>query len=139
VVNTQELQGSWNRIRGKVKEKWGNLSDDDLQVHGGNIDQLIGRIQQKTGESREAIEAFLENLTSKGASAVSQMAQSAGQAAQHAGTQVREQYEHMAEQFGEKYDQVQRAVRDKPVQSVAATFGVGLALGVLVGLALRSR
>ena len=139
MVNTQELQGSWSRIRGKVKEKWGNLSDDDLQVQGGNIDQLIGRIQQKTGESREAIEQFLENLTSRGASAISQAAQTAGHYAQQAGSQVREQYQHVADQVGEGYDQVQRVVRSNPVQSVAATFGVGLALGVLVGLALRSR
>jgi uncharacterized protein YjbJ (UPF0337 family) len=139
VVNTQQLQGSWNRIRGQLKEKWGNLTDDDLQVQGANIDQIVGRIQQKTGESREAIEAFLENLTSRGASALSQAAQAAGQFAHQAGSQVREQYQHVADQVGEGYDQVQSAVRRNPGQSIAATFGVGLALGVLVGLALKSR
>ena len=51
MVNTQEIQGSWNRIKGQVKEKWGNLTDDDLQIQGGNLDQLIGKIQKKTGES----------------------------------------------------------------------------------------
>jgi uncharacterized protein YjbJ (UPF0337 family) len=139
VVNTQQLQGSWNRIRGQVKEKWGNLSDDDLQVQGGNIDQLIGKIQQKTGESREVIEEFLENLTARGASAISQAAQTAGQFAQQAGHQFREQYQQVADHVGEGYDQVQRTVRQNPAQSIAATFGIGLALGVLVGLALRSR
>lgn len=139
MVNTQQLQGSWNRIRGQVKEKWGNLSDDDLQVQGGNFDQLIGKIQQKTGESREAVEGYLETLTAKGASALSQAAQTAGQLAQQAGSQVREQYQHVAEQVGEGYDQVQEVVRHNPTQSIAATFGIGLALGVLVGLALRSR
>ena len=70
-INAQELQGQWNTLRGKVKEKWGQLSDDDLQIHGGNIDQLVGRIQQKTGEGRESVERFLNDLTSKGSSAVS--------------------------------------------------------------------
>lgn len=38
-INAQELQGQWNELRGKVKEKWGQLSDDDLTVQGGNFDQ----------------------------------------------------------------------------------------------------
>jgi len=139
MVNTQQLQGSWNRIRGQIKEKWGNLSDDDLQIHGGNIDQVVGRIQQKTGESREAIEKFLDELTTRGASAISQAAETAGQYVQQAGQQLRGQYQNVADQVGEGYEQGLRVVRHNPAQSVAAAFGVGLALGVLVGLAMRSR
>ena len=139
MVNTQQLQGSWNRIRGQIKEKWGNLSDDDLQIQGGNIDQLVGRIQQKTGESREAIEKFLDELTSRGSSAISQAAETAGQYVQQAGQQLRGQYQNVAEQVGEGYEQGLRVVRHNPAQSVATAFGVGLALGVLVGLAMRSR
>ena len=75
-INAQELQGQWNRLRGQVKEKWGQLTDDDLQIQGGNIDQLVGRIQQKTGEGREAIEKFLNDLTSRGGSAVAQATES---------------------------------------------------------------
>ena len=56
-------------VSGQVKEKWGNLTDDDLQIQGGNVDQVVGKIQQKTGETREAIEEFLNNLTSRSASA----------------------------------------------------------------------
>ena len=43
MINAQELQGQWNQIRGQVKQKWGQLTDDDLQIHGGNIDQLVGK------------------------------------------------------------------------------------------------
>jgi len=73
-INAQELQGQWTKLRGQVKEKWGQLTDDDLQIHGGNVDQLVGKIQQRTGEGREAIEKFLGDLTSHGASAISQAA-----------------------------------------------------------------
>ena len=62
-INTQELRGQWNKLQGRVKERWGQLTDDDLQIQGGNVDQLVGRIQQKTGEGREAIEKFLAELT----------------------------------------------------------------------------
>ncbi len=139
MVNTQEIQGSWNRLKGQVKEKWGNLSDDDLQIHGGNIDQVVGRIQQKTGETREAVEEFLSNLTSRSATSLTQAAETAGQYAQRAGHQLRDKYQQLAGQAGEGYERVESVFRHNPTQSVAASFGVGLALGVLVGLALRSR
>lgn len=139
MVNTQELQGSWNRLKGQVKEKWGTLTDDDLQIHGGNVDQVVGKIQQKTGETREAIEEFLNNLTTRSASTFSQAAETAGQYAQRAGHQIVDKYQRVADHVGDGYEQVERAFRHNPTQSVAASFGVGLALGVLVGLALRSR
>src|SRR5208337_1312455 len=133
MVNTQELQGSWNRLKGQVKEKWGTLTDDDLQIHGGNVDQVVGKIQQKTGETREAIEEFLNNLTTRSASAFSQAAETAGQYAQRAGHQIVDKFQRVADHVGDGYEQVERALRHNPTQSVAASFGVGLALGVLVG------
>ena len=75
MVNTQVLQGQWNQVRGQLKKKWGQLTDDDLRLTNGNIDQLVGKIQHKTGEAREAIEQFLDELTSQGASVVSQAAE----------------------------------------------------------------
>ena len=68
-INAQELQGQWNRLRGQVREHWGQLTDDDLQMQGGNVDQLVGRIQQKTGETREVIERYLNDLTARGGTA----------------------------------------------------------------------
>jgi uncharacterized protein YjbJ (UPF0337 family) len=68
-IDAQKLQGQWDQIRGKVKEKWGQLTDDELRIHGGNIDQLVGRIEKNTGEGREAIESFLTALMTKGSSA----------------------------------------------------------------------
>jgi len=139
MINTQELQGQWNTLRGKVKEKWGNLTDDDLQVHGGNFDQLIGRIQEKTGESREAIEHFLTDLTSRGASTISKAVESVGQYVQETGGNLREQFGDVAGRVQQGYEQSRQMVRAHPTQSFAAAMGVGLILGVVVGLAIRSR
>ncbi|HMB04535.1 MAG TPA: CsbD family protein [Isosphaeraceae bacterium] len=138
-INAQELQGQWNKLRGQVKERWGQLTDDDLQIQGGNIDQLVGRIQQKTGEGREAIENFLSDLTSRGSSVVSQAAEAVGTYAQQAGDRLREHYGQFSDQARERYDMAQDMVRHNPAQSVAAAFGVGLVAGLIVGLALRSR
>jgi uncharacterized protein YjbJ (UPF0337 family) len=58
-MNTLEMKGNWNITKGKLKQKWGNLTDDDLDVASGDRDELIGRIQKRTGERREAIERAL--------------------------------------------------------------------------------
>ena len=58
-MNQQILVGNWNEIKGKLREKWGQLTDDDFQQIRGDAEQLIGVIQRKTGEAREAIEEYL--------------------------------------------------------------------------------
>jgi len=138
-INAQELQGQWNKLRGQVKEHWGQLTDDDLQIQGGNIDQLVGRIQQKTGETRDAVEKFLNELTSRGSSAVAQATEAVSNFAQQAGDRLRDRYGDLADQTRDRLDMAQDVVRHNPSQSVAAAFGVGLVAGLIVGLALRSR
>lgn len=60
-MNTLEIKGDWNITKGKLKQKWAKLTDDDLQYIDGLQEELIGRIQKRTGESREAVEkAFKE-------------------------------------------------------------------------------
>jgi uncharacterized protein YjbJ (UPF0337 family) len=138
-INSQELQGQWNQLRGQVKQKWGQLTDDDLQIQGGNVDQLVGRIQQKTGEGRDAIERYQTELTSRGASSISQAAEAVSGYAQQAGGRIREGYDQVSDRAREGYDRAQDMVRHNPGQSVAAAFGMGLVAGLIVGLALRSR
>jgi uncharacterized protein YjbJ (UPF0337 family) len=139
MVNAQVLQGQWNQVRGELKKRWGQLTDDDLRFSGGNIDQLVGKIQQRTGEAREAIEEFLTEATSRGASAVSQAAGQVGQYARYAGDQMREGYNRISDHFGRGYDYSQDMIRENPGRSIATAFGVGILLGVVVGMALRSR
>lgn len=138
-INAQELQGQWNQIRGKVKEKWGQLTDDDLNVGSGNFDQVIGKIQQRTGEGREAIEKFFGTLTSGGSSAVSQAAEKARDFAANAGERFRDGYGQASDFARERYEQAEDVVRHRPAQSVAAAFGIGLVVGLVVGIAVRSR
>jgi uncharacterized protein YjbJ (UPF0337 family) len=139
MVNAQALQGQWNQIRGELKKKWGQLTEDDLRFNNGNIDQLVGRIQQRTGEAREAIEQYLTEATSQGASAISQAAGQVGQYARYAGEQAREGYNRISDQFGRGYEYSQDMIRENPGRSVATAFGVGILVGVVVGMALRSR
>ena len=139
MVNTQVLQGQWNQVRGQLKKRWGQLTEDDLKFANGNLDQLVGRIQNKTGEAREAIESFPDEMTSQGASAVSQAAESVKNYAGLASDQVRDGYNRISDQLGRRYEASQDLIRENPARTVATAFGVGVVLGVVVGLALRSR
>lgn len=55
-MNTLEIKGDWNITKGKLKQKWAKLTDDDLHYIDGKQDEMLGRIQKRTGETREAIE-----------------------------------------------------------------------------------
>jgi uncharacterized protein YjbJ (UPF0337 family) len=54
-------EGRWDQLKGKVKQTWGNVTDDDLDVAEGNYDELIGRIKERTGETQEQIEDRLDS------------------------------------------------------------------------------
>ncbi len=55
-------------VKGKIKQKWAKLTDDDLQFIAGKEDELIGRIQKRTGEAREAIEKAVKEASSPSSS-----------------------------------------------------------------------
>jgi uncharacterized protein YjbJ (UPF0337 family) len=55
-MNSQEMKGNWNIAKGKLKQKWAQLTDDDLDYVEGKEDELLGRIQKRTGQTREAVE-----------------------------------------------------------------------------------
>ncbi len=52
-MNWDQLQGSWKEYKGKVREKWGKLTDDDLNTFSGKREQLVGRIQHHYGVAKE--------------------------------------------------------------------------------------
>ncbi|MFN0127688.1 MAG: CsbD family protein [Verrucomicrobiales bacterium] len=57
-----EIKGQWNEVKGKLKQKWAKLTDDDLLFEEGKEEELFGRIQQRTGESKEAIRDYVASL-----------------------------------------------------------------------------
>jgi uncharacterized protein YjbJ (UPF0337 family) len=60
IMTTLEIKGDWNITKGKLKQKWAKLTDSDLQYAEGKQEELIGRIQKRTGETREAVEKVLK-------------------------------------------------------------------------------
>jgi uncharacterized protein YjbJ (UPF0337 family) len=60
LMNALIAKGNWNVVKGKLKQKWGNLTDNDLTYIEGQDEELIGRIQKRTGVAKDAIEKYLK-------------------------------------------------------------------------------
>jgi uncharacterized protein YjbJ (UPF0337 family) len=61
-MNKLQFKGSWNEIKGKLKQSYGTLTDDDLAFAEGKDDELLGRLQKKLGKSKEEVRKMIEGL-----------------------------------------------------------------------------
>ena len=61
-MNNDILAGNWKQLQGKVKEKWGKLTDDDLDVMQGRRDQIVGKIQERYGIAKDEAERQLKEF-----------------------------------------------------------------------------
>jgi uncharacterized protein YjbJ (UPF0337 family) len=61
-MNTTESKGNWNEIKGKLKQKYATLTDDDLLFADGKKDEMLGRLQIKLGKSKEELHKLISSL-----------------------------------------------------------------------------
>jgi uncharacterized protein YjbJ (UPF0337 family) len=61
-MNKLTVEGNWNEIKGKLKQKYGNLTDNDLAFAKGKEDELYGRLQQKLGKTKDEIKKEIESI-----------------------------------------------------------------------------
>jgi uncharacterized protein YjbJ (UPF0337 family) len=64
-MNTLQAKGNWNIAKGKLKQKFASLTDNDLRYEEGQEDELVGRIQKRTGQTKEAVEKALNECWGK--------------------------------------------------------------------------
>jgi uncharacterized protein YjbJ (UPF0337 family) len=64
-MNWDTVKGNWKQMTGKIKEEWGDLTDDEITEAEGDRDQLIGKIQAKYGIAKEEAEKQVDSFTSK--------------------------------------------------------------------------
>jgi uncharacterized protein YjbJ (UPF0337 family) len=55
------VKGTWNTVKGKLKQAYGNLTDDDLKYEEGKEDELLGRLQQKTGKTKDELKKWFNS------------------------------------------------------------------------------
>jgi uncharacterized protein YjbJ (UPF0337 family) len=61
-MNKLEMKGEWNELKGKLKQQYGNLTDDDLVFAEGQEDELLGRLQKKLGKSKDEVRQMIGKL-----------------------------------------------------------------------------
>lgn len=135
--NREELQGHWNQVKGRLKEHWGQLTEDDLQRARGSADQLVGVVQEKTGAARAEVEKFLdhvlnESLADQASQKFNEFSDAAGQMATEASAYARERARQLASQSSDYSTRVNETVRTRPLESLAIAFGVGILAGAMV-------
>ena len=59
---TDKMKGNWNELKGKIKQEYGDLTDDDLIYQEGQEEELLGRLQQKLGKTKEEVSSWINNL-----------------------------------------------------------------------------
>ena len=138
-MNQTTLDGNWTEIKGKLREKWGQLTDSDLPQQQGDVEQLVGIIQRKTGEGRESIEKFLQQMSGSAASVMGTAAETVREYAQSASESVQHTAKQAADQVRAGYGEAEKFVRNRPGESLLVCFGLGLITGVVIALSMRSR
>lgn len=128
-MTTQEqLIGTWNELKGRIEEEWGEIADDEWTECQGSVDRIVGLIQRRTGEARQEIQQKMEAWCEQSGHVFSD----ATAAVQDYASQA---VEFAKQNFGEAQDVVKR----HPAESVIVSFGTGLLLGVVLGLVSKSR
>jgi len=61
-MNKLQIKGNWNVLKGKLKQKYGDLTDEDLEYAEGQEDELLGRLQKRTGKAKEDLVDEINNL-----------------------------------------------------------------------------
>ena len=137
-MNTQALENHWQEIMAKLHEKWGSLNEQDLRNVRGDIQQLVRTIQQKTGETREAIQKFLDDAASSYGGTVQQAAETIREYASRAAESVQGATGQASESLRSGVRETRKMVRNHPTESLLTCFGIGVLTGVVLGLLNRS-
>lgn len=139
MITKEEVRGNWKTIIGAVKEKFGQITGDELTGLEGNLDKLIGLVQRKSGQSREWVEAFITDASESSKDVMQRVTDTTTQYANQAAEVVRENYNQITDAAQRGYDNTMKTVSVRPLESVAIALGCGLLTGLVVGLSLASK
>jgi len=135
MATKQEAAGQWKSLTGAVKQKYGQITDNELTQLNGNVDQLIGLVQRKSGQTREQIAAFVHECGESCDSMVDKVSEYASGASES----LQAGYGAVAEQTKRGYEASAKTVSTHPFESIGAAFGVGLVAGLLIGLSMGAQ
>ncbi|ODA30357.1 CsbD family protein [Planctopirus hydrillae] len=138
MITREEIQGQWTQLKGQIRERWGQISDDELQQAQGNTEQLIGLLEKKTGESRRQLEQFVQGAVKNGQNFLGNAGQTVREYAQTAAHAASQRLGSIESGIESGMQEAHKMVSSRPLESITTAFGVGLLAGVVVTLLLRS-
>jgi len=139
MTTEQELRGKWNSIVGAVKQRFGEITDDELTQWEGDRDHLIGLIQQKAGQTREQAESFVDEVLNDGERSFGTLASRVEDEASRLKENIASGYSQVAERARSGYQETAQTLARHPVESVFTSFGIGLVLGLALGISFASQ
>ena len=139
MTTKEEIQGSWNQLAGAVKSKYSQITGDDLVGLQGNVQQLAGLIQRKTGKAREEIEEFLKTASSTTASTVGRISEVANDMASKASETIHDSYDYARDASRDGLKVVTETVQQRPAESLLLAMGIGVVAGLIIGFSLSGK
>lgn len=128
-----EVQGTWNHLAGAVKTKYAQITGDDLASVNGNLQQLAGVIQKKTGRARDEVEEFLRSVSESSASTAGWISDTASDMASRATETVKEGYDYARETSRDGVKAATETVQHRPGEAMLLAVGVGVVTGLIIG------
>ncbi len=138
MITEEQIQGGWNELKGKAKQHWGDLNDDELRQFEGSFDEFVGHLQRKTGEAREQVHQWLSQVQRESGDTADSLLASASEYAEQARAAANDAAARVRDGVTTGRAEAQRAVRRHPLESLGVAFGAGIIAGVVVGLVTRS-
>jgi uncharacterized protein YjbJ (UPF0337 family) len=139
MVSQEKMSGNWNTVVGKVKEKFGQITHDDLTRVQGNMDQLVGLIERKAGQTREQAEAFLSTCYDKAEDTYKTVADKGQQIYNQAAGMFDEGLKQVGQKAGEGLEYAKETVTRRPTESIAVVAGLGVLAGIVIGISMCSK
>ena len=143
MATAEQIRGNWNTIVRFVQDAHPEISDDDVRHLDENVDRLIEVVHQKTGESHQQVQGFLDECCRAAENMPGQKPESqesredisarATEWANEATERAKEGYQYASETASRGYDRSVQTVSSHPVSSVMTAWGLGLLTGLAIG------
>ncbi len=125
-----KVKQQWEQIRAEISRRWPEITQQELEMVGGDSRKLVSLIHQKTGDGLEEIEEAIDEIASESNGLMSRLADSAHEIVDTASSYARAKAQQIAQPVGHAYESAEHAVAERPMSSVAIAFGVGFVAGM---------
>jgi len=139
MTTKEEVQGTWNQLAGAVKSKYAQITGDDLASVNGNVQQLAGVIQRKTGKAKEEVDDFLRSVSNSTASTVGKISEAASDIASKTTDTLRDGYDYAREVSRDGVKAATETVQKRPGESMLLAMGIGVVAGLIIGISMCGR